>query len=59
MKSYQTLQEIEFELCYYGNFQPSEVLEMEVSEIDWKYKKLIEKKRKELEIEAAKRGINV
>jgi hypothetical protein len=58
MKPYQILQEMEFELCFFGNFQPSETMELGVSEIDWMHSKLVDAKRKELEIETAKRGMN-
>jgi len=39
-----------FDLCYYGSMQPSEVLNMFVSDIDWMHTQLYEKKKTELEI---------
>jgi integrase len=38
-----------FDLSYYAHIQPSEVLEMEVSDIDWNYGQLYERKKRELQ----------
>jgi integrase len=50
MKPLQMLQESVFDLCYYGGMQPSEVLEMQVSDIDWMYGQLYERKKSELQL---------